>query len=818
MTVSATVRKAGPFSGNGVTTAFPFAFKVFTTADLALTLTDVFGVITPLTLNSDYSIALNADQDSTPGGTITYPLGGSPLAVGQTLTGVGSLAASQGVDITNGGRFLPQVMENALDKLTILAQQDEEKSDRFLALAGGASTAAAAAATSAGAAAGSAAAAAGSAAGSAASRSAIDNRIYPGTFAADPATRPNGTAIQNGDVYVTTAGTVKVRSAGAWVTPTVNMTDLANQVDPAKGAALIGFAGELLPATFNSLIARDVTQWRRNRTLERTVYGRDTLPLVASKLHVPSLTLADLASTAGLSVHASGGIIATVAGATGTGKITLPSPIDPSKPFRVHMLFELNGDTANNLVLQLGSTGTPPFWSGTKAVTLQANNITATIGGATPFNDIAGVSPVPAGTKFWLSICGDGTYVTTSFIPDIPSASFDADWWEDFPAFQDVWNAINWRPSIVSDVASGAGQFTWGRAGQADQLTQIFFTSTSTSTRFIGVYCNIGELEGPGDRRMGAPMVAMLNNSQDCAGVSAAGPVVLVPPHWGCPGARDFVFQHHPNGNVGSITQSLSGPTALAMYFAGYALGTMSGCQSNADFAGATCSNWGAPTGLQYRKSFLDYFRNAFRFDGKLIHWGLSMGLMNALRYFAQYGEGDAIVGVSGACDLTDSFNNRGFNTIINAAFGAWYVSLASGNTGNTPETSPTLWKRINRDVGPTGRKSLLAPFTWRNLYAAGTAYAQHDIVYRPYSAGIAALSPYDPVLNPKLFAGLPIRLYHGTADGTIPIAQANSFAAAVALYAASVDVVGLAGGGHLDATTWNLLPVLIPGYLDALI
>ena len=34
-----------------------------------------------LVLDSDYSVTLNADQETSPGGTITYPIVGSPLAL-----------------------------------------------------------------------------------------------------------------------------------------------------------------------------------------------------------------------------------------------------------------------------------------------------------------------------------------------------------------------------------------------------------------------------------------------------------------------------------------------------------------------------------------------------------------------------------------------------------------------------------------------------------------------------------------------------------------------------------------------------------------
>lgn len=133
MTVGSTTRKAGPFLGNGVTTAFPFVFKVFTTADLALTKVSTTGVETALVLDSDYSIALNADQDNNPGGTITYPATGTvKLATGEQLVGLDVTVASQGTDLTNLGRFLPQVIEDVFDKLTILIQQLLEKVNRGL--------------------------------------------------------------------------------------------------------------------------------------------------------------------------------------------------------------------------------------------------------------------------------------------------------------------------------------------------------------------------------------------------------------------------------------------------------------------------------------------------------------------------------------------------------------------------------------------------------------------------------------------------------------------------------------------------------------
>lgn len=121
MTISSQVRKAGPFTGNDSTTVFPFAFKVFSAADLYVVRTDMgIGLDSVLVLSSDYTVALNADQNANPGGSVT--LSGA-LATGFTLTVTSSLEYLQPTDLTNQGGFYPSVINNALDRLTIFCQQ-----------------------------------------------------------------------------------------------------------------------------------------------------------------------------------------------------------------------------------------------------------------------------------------------------------------------------------------------------------------------------------------------------------------------------------------------------------------------------------------------------------------------------------------------------------------------------------------------------------------------------------------------------------------------------------------------------------------------
>lgn len=123
MTVSSEIRKAGPFASGQV---FPFSFKVFSKQDL-IVLRTASGVDQQLVLDSDYAVALNEDQNNTPGGFVSLTVA---LTAGQTCTVLSDLAYLQETDITNRGGFYPQVIEDVLDRLAIQLQQLKEQLDR----------------------------------------------------------------------------------------------------------------------------------------------------------------------------------------------------------------------------------------------------------------------------------------------------------------------------------------------------------------------------------------------------------------------------------------------------------------------------------------------------------------------------------------------------------------------------------------------------------------------------------------------------------------------------------------------------------------
>ena len=137
MTINSTTRKTSNLVGNGNTATYPFAFKVFTDADVVVKKLEVSTSIeTTLTLgvNNDYIVTLNNDQNSNPGGSITLKSGGNNqnLANGFQLVITSAVQPLQGTDLTNQGGFFPEVINDALDKAVVLHQQQQDEINRSI--------------------------------------------------------------------------------------------------------------------------------------------------------------------------------------------------------------------------------------------------------------------------------------------------------------------------------------------------------------------------------------------------------------------------------------------------------------------------------------------------------------------------------------------------------------------------------------------------------------------------------------------------------------------------------------------------------------
>lgn len=133
MTVATTTNKI-TYDGNASSTVWSFTFPGVSAADIDVYYTDADGTISLLS-TSTYTLLLNAAIPPNPtgiGGSVTYPLVGSPIAVGTKLTIVRQLDDTQDTSLAEQGVLYPKVIEQALDYLTMVDQQITERLGRQL--------------------------------------------------------------------------------------------------------------------------------------------------------------------------------------------------------------------------------------------------------------------------------------------------------------------------------------------------------------------------------------------------------------------------------------------------------------------------------------------------------------------------------------------------------------------------------------------------------------------------------------------------------------------------------------------------------------
>lgn len=113
------------YSCNGSTTVFTYPFKIFEDDDLVVVKNNG-GTDSTLTLNVDYTVTRGTSS-----GSITLDSGGV-CGSGYTLTMIRNINATQENDYQDGGLFSAESFESALDRLTILQQQNKEQLDRSI--------------------------------------------------------------------------------------------------------------------------------------------------------------------------------------------------------------------------------------------------------------------------------------------------------------------------------------------------------------------------------------------------------------------------------------------------------------------------------------------------------------------------------------------------------------------------------------------------------------------------------------------------------------------------------------------------------------
>lgn len=117
--------------GNGSATEFPFTFKVPTADDLRVYLYDSTTPAQTEVDAGDYSVT-GIGEDA--GGEVTYPLVGSPIDSDTWLVIVRVVDYTQEVNLSDQGALFLESMEEAMDKLVMMAQQLVEEQTRMIKL------------------------------------------------------------------------------------------------------------------------------------------------------------------------------------------------------------------------------------------------------------------------------------------------------------------------------------------------------------------------------------------------------------------------------------------------------------------------------------------------------------------------------------------------------------------------------------------------------------------------------------------------------------------------------------------------------------
>lgn len=201
MTVASSTDRA-TFPGNGVTQIFPLPFRFFANSEIqAWLVTNATGALTALTLGTHYTLSGAGDPEVDGNPTSELTMLTAPTAL-QSLFVLRVIPVTQPTDIVNQGRFFPEIHENVFDRLTMLIQQANGESKGAIRVAIG---------------------------------DPEPNRLAP---AVSRANQLMGFDSQGNPIAVSPVSGDAADLA----------LSLANNTDPAKGAALIGRALRFIPS------------------------------------------------------------------------------------------------------------------------------------------------------------------------------------------------------------------------------------------------------------------------------------------------------------------------------------------------------------------------------------------------------------------------------------------------------------------------------------------------------------------------------------------------------------------------------------------
>lgn len=129
MTISSSTSR-NDYIGAGIAGPFAFGYRIFSAADLAVVRRTNAGAETTLAYPLDFQISVGGVGNRN-GGSVTLS---SVLAVGESLAIRRVLPLTQTTDLRNLGSFLPETIEDQLDRLVMIDQQQQDELRRSLRL------------------------------------------------------------------------------------------------------------------------------------------------------------------------------------------------------------------------------------------------------------------------------------------------------------------------------------------------------------------------------------------------------------------------------------------------------------------------------------------------------------------------------------------------------------------------------------------------------------------------------------------------------------------------------------------------------------
>lgn len=537
--------------------------------------------------------------------------------------------------------------------------------------------------------------------------------------------------------------------------------------------------------------------------------GASGLSSSNSVSYVPLFTSLALNSPTGLSVAANGGLVATVDNVAGTGNIIFPRSVDYTKPWRFACLVEVND--ARTTVINLNN-GAGNNRSGVQ-FNLSTSKMDVNYGFVATSANNYSTPGIPAGTQFWITVASDGVRVTWAAIPTTMTGGFaNATGSSTNTVANGVFKTSAFNAILDAGMGTNGGSTAWQNIGQ------FSISNPSTLNRVIGYYFCADSLAGTPDTRFSPPFVIETTIYQDkLSFVFGAGT-------YGNAKSSVCMLHHQytQNGDFQSqfgSTDSGGGSTAAAatlnvLWKGGFTLISVTGCSQlfgdSTNTKEASAQNWGAPTGMAYRKAAYEWIKTYLPQAADIVHLGYSMGGLNSLNYEMQFqGKSKAICTISAVADINATYSIGSFSSNIQRGHGRWYVCTAAVSGATSPGSDSTHWKPINFvDEILMDVYFSFSTYNNRNLWTSGTSYNANDIVSVDSSLTATQIADFDPTVNPRKLIKIPIMMRHSLTDPTIPSTQSSNLVTAVNAAGGNAIFVP-AGTGHVTADVFDPTAIL---------